>query len=363
MKISFLIGGMDSGGAERVISILSNWFSARHKVNIISWNNNESFYALNENIIHQKLDLTYNNSYRNHLAFNIKRVNSLRKLLKSTKPDVLISFITPNNVLAICAAKTVGIPVIVSERGELFSADISPFWQRLRKMTYRFADALVLQTHEAKEIAIRKHLQARRNVVIANPISVDTEPIPEKEKVILFAGRLSKDKSVKDLLTAFSRLINQYPDYSLWIVGEGTEKEALMTTAVEIGIVSKTVFWGTQKDVKPFYHKASIFVLPSISEGFPNVLLEAMNYKAIVVSSNCPMGPKEIIQNGVNGFLYEPGDINQLELYLNRIMSNPPELSKLTDVALKSLDKYAIDNISQEWENIINEVKKAINKF
>ncbi len=359
MKICFLIGSLNGGGAERVVSMLANKFSDENDVDIVVWNNEKPFYQLNSNIRVHNLNLTYDESSSgSHTWFNFKRIIALVKTLRQVKPVIMISFIISNNVLAIISAKICGIPIIISERSELFTNKISAFWFRLRKLSYRFADVLALQTRGAYNLAFKHGFQAKDNVVIPNPIMLDQENIAEKEDVILFVGRLSKEKRVIDLLEAFAKINAKHKDYALWVVGDGPEMAALKAAVVGLGLNEKVVFWGLQTSPKQFYLKAKIFVLPSVSEGFPNVLLEAMNYNNIVISSNCPMGPAEIIENGSNGFLYEPKDVDSLAALLSDVIDNFQAYGDIKLRAAEKLKEYSLPIIAAEWYKYINANKK-----
>lgn len=352
MKISFLIGSLNGGGAERVISMLANKFSDENEIDIIVWNNENHFYELDRNIKVHNLNLVYSEESRgSHLLFNLKRVITLVKKLREIKPTIFISFIISNNILAIISARLCGIPVIISERSELFTRKISSFWFKLRKLTYRFADLLVLQTNGAYQLVVKHKLQAKNNVVIPNPIILNEGKSYGKENVILFVGRLSKEKHVIDLLNAFAMIENK--DYVLWVVGDGPEMSSLVAAVDNLGLAEKVVFWGSQKSPEKFYQKAKIFVLPSISEGFPNVLLEAMNYEDIVVSSNCQMGPAEIIEDRVSGFLYEPGNVDSLAGILFDIINDFQSYELMTVKATEKLRDYALPIVAEKWYDYI----------
>lgn len=359
MKICFLIGSMDSGGAERVISILANKFSENNNIHIITWSNNDSFYKLNANIVHHKLNLKYDKvTHSNHFIFNIIRCSTLTKKVKEINPDILISFITSNNVMGIIASKVCKIPIMISERGELYSSDISHFWRILRKLIYRYADILVLQTLEAKNIVFKYKLWAKNNIVIPNPIEINND-VSVKDDVILFVGRLSTEKRVKDLIVAFSSIVKNQFNYNLWIVGEGVEKDNLLQLTKDLNLEKHVVFFGNQKSVEYYYRRSKIFVLPSISEGFPNVLLEAMNYNNIVVSSNCPTGPSEIIDDKIDGFLYDPKNVQQLQEILLNVIDNYSQLVHFNLLTAKKIrERFSVESVAESWLKCINLIAK-----
>jgi GalNAc-alpha-(1->4)-GalNAc-alpha-(1->3)-diNAcBac-PP-undecaprenol alpha-1,4-N-acetyl-D-galactosaminyltransferase len=352
MKICFVISSLQSGGAERVVSILANKLSNYFKVYIITWDSTKSFYYLNDHVMHISLDLMYSKKkYPSKIKFNYLRLLSLRSQIKKIEPKLIIGFIITTNILVILASLGLKIPVIVSERSDLFTKKISKIYFKLRPLIYSFADLLVFQTKNALKLGLENNIKAKNNVVIPNPIVISNTNITKKENVILFVGRISKEKQVKDLLTAFSRINNKV--YQLWLVGDGKEKLKLEKYALTLTSGDRIKFFGHQKDVSYFYSLAKIFVLPSSSEGFPNVLLEAMSFKNLIICSYYSESVTEIIQNGVNGFLYESGNIDELTNLINNAINNSVKNIKYIKKASDNLDNYSVDNIADIWHKIM----------
>ncbi len=359
MKICFLISSLRSGGAERVVSLLANSFSKKYDVEILTWEDSTPFYTLEAKVKHIPLNLQYvKEKYKNNLYFNLVRIKALRSVLKERKPTVVISFIITNNILAILASRKLGISVLISERSALFTNKISKFWFNMRKLTYKYADLLVFQSQNAADLGIANKIVAKRNVVISNPISIEPKQDIPKQDVVLFVGRLSKEKQVKNLIQAFKNISALNPTFQLWIVGDGPEKENLIQLSGDLIAKERIVFFGQQTDTELFYQKAKIFVLPSLSEGFPNVLLEAMNFNNIVISSNYSKAVEEIIEDGTNGFLYGPNDVAKLEMLLSDVMKRYELHGQCAANAHDGLAKYSIENITNEWEQNLQKVLK-----
>jgi glycosyltransferase involved in cell wall biosynthesis len=152
------------------------------------------------------------------------------------------------------------------------------------------------------------------------------EVIPEYLKEIqtlkiVFVGRLIHRKGLDLLLKAISVIHHQGERMNLIVVGDGDEKSVYLDMAEELGISEYVYFVGEQKNPFPFMKMADIFVLPSRSEGFPNVLLEAMAVGLPVIASNCETGPNEIL-NGKNGVLVKPDSSESLSVNLSKLLSN-----------------------------------------
>jgi len=130
------------------------------------------------------------------------------------------------------------------------------------------------------------------------------------------------------LLRAFARLNRR--DARLMFVGDGTGREALLSLARDLGVVDRVIFAGFQLDPTAFYKTADLFVLSSNYEGFGNVIVEAMAYGTTVVSTDCPSGPAEILENGKYGRLVPVRDPQALADAMQAALTEPhdPDLLK-----------------------------------
>jgi GalNAc-alpha-(1->4)-GalNAc-alpha-(1->3)-diNAcBac-PP-undecaprenol alpha-1,4-N-acetyl-D-galactosaminyltransferase len=192
-----------------------------------------------------------------------------------------------------------------------------------------------------------------RKSVIFNPIDNNFKRNTQiiKEKVILSIGRLSDEKGHHLLLQSFAVL--KLKDWKLEIIGDGVNKEKLINLASKLGISESVIFLGKKKDVIHYLNRCSIFVLPSLTEGFPNVLCEAMATGCAVVSFDCPNGPSELIQNYNNGILVENGSIEELSNAIIYLVNNE---DKRVEFGLKASEIHNILDkslICREWEEII----------
>lgn len=358
MKICFVISSLDVGGAERVVATLANKLSKYFKVYILTWDCGKPFYSLNKEVSHLSLNFRYSKEvYSNSLKFNYLRILKLRSYLKQIKPTVVIGFIITNNILLLIASFGLKTYTIISERSDLFTNKISRIYFKLRRMTYWNADLLIFQTEYAFKLGQINRIRAKKNTVIPNPVKINYKSLIKKENVILYVGRLSKEKQVKDLIIAYSRMRNK--DYKLWIVGDGEERLELEKYTSTLSCKHMITFHGSKENVDDFYSLSKIFVLPSSSEGFPNVLLESMNFNNLVICSRYSDAAAEIIQDHKNGFLYESGNVKQLTELLNNATLNNVDNSEYIINASKSLEKYSIDNISNLWyRNIISLIRR-----
>ncbi len=350
MKITFIISSLSSGGAERVMVNIANHLSQHHDVYILTYSTEKPYYALSQKIRHIKLDiLQHASSKLASFKNSIHRLLILKKTLKVIDADVNVSFMTQTNVLSIIASKLNMQKIIISERiaYEFLS---SKTIRILRKMVYPLADMLIVQTDADKE-----NYSFMKNVaVIPNPVIVPKSIEHQKEHIVLAVGRLEKQKGFDKLIHAFSQTKNH--NWKLLIAGEGREKKELLHLINTLQTQNITLL-GNQKEIFKWYSKASIFVLSSNQEGFPNALLEAMACGTAAISYDCPYGPSEIIHDGINGLLIENQNINKLANAIQRLIDDTALKDKLSQNALKIKEKYDIDTIASLWEKTFKKVR------
>jgi glycosyltransferase involved in cell wall biosynthesis len=168
-------------------------------------------------------------------------------------------------------------------------------------------------------------------------------------KIIISVGRLSLEKGHKVLIKAFSILNDR--EWRLEIVGDGPERVNLEKLVLSLGLQKRVFFHGHQKDFKELLAKASLFVLPSFYEGFPNALVEAMSVPLTCIASDCIAGPREIIEHGKNGFLFEPGNVYELTTILKDLTNNLTKIKEVENKALIVREKYDFQQIATSFFN------------
>ena len=176
------------------------------------------------------------------------------------------------------------------------------------------------------------------------------------EKYILAIGRLEEtQKDFTTLIKAYSKICNEI-DEKLYIIGDGRHKEQLKNLVKELKIENKVRFLGFRKNPYPYLKRANIFVHSSKFEGLPTVIIEAMILKKMIIATNCPTGPKELLDNGKNGILVEVGNIYEIADSLKKILFNK-ELEKdyLVNIETK-LKEFDAKLVMKKFEKIIKEV-------
>ena len=292
------------------------------------------------------------------ITLNVQRVKALRRSIKASAPQVVISFLHTMNVRTILACHGLGIPVVVSERSVASEDDTGKTWDLLRKVTYRRAARIVAQTHGA--LSDFSSAAQRRGSVIPNPLPIartrTVAPVHERAKVIVGMGRLSHEKGFDLLLRAFSIVAWKHPAWSLVIWGEGPLREELQSLRRELGLDTRISFPGWTADPFGEMRRAGQFVLSSRYEGFPNVLCEAMACGLPVVSFDCASGPREIIRNDVDGILVPPDDVDALADTIDRLLSSPAERNRLGQRAAEIATRLDAKKVMALWDTVVNAV-------
>ncbi len=241
----------------------------------------------------------------------------------------------------------------------------------LIKLLYPKADKVVTVSEGVKKDLVVDFRVPEQNVeVIYNPLEIEKNQQLAQEKVtehpwftdnipiIINAGRLSGEKGQKYLLEAF-KIVRQQVNCRLVILGQGGKEQELKELVVDLGLVNDVAFLGFQKNPFKFIAKANVFVLSSLWEGFPVVLLEAMACGIPVISTDCPSGPNEIIQDRVNGILVPLKDAKRLaEAILTVLQDKALEMS-IAEEALKGIEKYSVSRIAKEYAELFRSLQQS----
>ncbi len=359
-SITFVIASLGGGGAEKVLLNLANYLLSKNiEINILysmEVHEQPSYFVSNEIKIH-KLPSSINSiSNRNEIiqgkinTFLI--IKHLRKKFKELNPDVIVSFMDKTNIYSIIAYLRLQMPLIISER---ISYDFlqSKIWKGLRRVVYPFSDGMVVLSKYDYD----KYTFVKNKKVIFNPIDTDCKIVNnfnEKEKIILAVGRLDNQKGFDMLIQAISMI--DIKDWKVLILGDGAERENLNNLIEHYNLQDRISLLGRKDNINDYYQKASIFVLSSRFEGFPNALAEAMSFGCACVSFDCKTGPSDIIENATNGILIEEGNIELLSKNIELLINNDDLRKTYFNEAIKIKDQLDIELIVKQWEDYFEEL-------
>ena len=348
MKVLLVIPSLGAGGAERVISGLANdWcHKNRCEIEIAVLSNAPAFYQIDERIKIHRLGYRGGQGVFFKVFGLICVLFRLRKLMRSITPNVCMSFIRESNIITILASRWLGLKIVISER-DSSKAIVSRVYRLLRKTLYPLADGLIVQTEDYKDF-ILKEVGLISLKVIPNPVRNIKCELGNREKIIVNVGRLIEEKGQGYLLEAFS-LCKHAEDWKLVILGDGILKNSLISKADELGVIERVKFLGQTKDVDSWLCRSSVFAFSSISEGFPNALAEAMSASLPCVSFDCVAGPRDLINDGLNGYLVEVGDVAAFARRIDELIQSASLRAEIGCRAKSDSEKLDFAYISEEY--------------
>lgn len=366
MNILFFIKCLIGGGAERVTVNLSEEFVRRgHKVTI-GLTSNIIDYQLDSRINVQVLPVPYNYTGKSviikktcSLYNKVQEYWGVRKIIKSSQADVIVASWGSSTfpILRLHGS----IPIIASEHNT-FDREHTPVEREIRFFVNNRFNKVVVLTQFDKNYT-KGYLN--NTVVIPNPLTF--KPISKEEydelfparKNILACGRVNAFhvKGFDNLIVAFSKIADKFPEWDLDIAGAGTDTNIgiLKGIAKEHGIENRIHFLGFCKNINEVMKKHAIFVLSSRSEGFGMVITEAMAMGCPCVSYALT-GPSEIINNGIDGILVENQNTAQMSEALLRMIEDVPMRRLLGENALNSVTRYSVEEIADQWLNLFKNV-------
>ena len=268
---------LQCGGAERVITILTqHWAEQGKAVSVLTIHSEaDDHFALDSRVGRIALDAArVSSGLLDAVHNNWVRLRKLRQAIRSLRNPVIVSFQDTNNILCLIATTGLNVPVYVCERNDPRMRPISSARSLLRRVLYRFATAVVIQTESLRDWA-QQNTRPERISVIPNPV-LPPQTLAEdgriERNVVLAVGRLVEQKGFDLLLEAFATCDDTW---RLVIAGDGPDRAKLEEQAERLGISERVDLPGRVSDPALLYREASLFVLSSRYEGFPNVLLEA----------------------------------------------------------------------------------------
>ena len=363
MRIAFIIPRFGAGGAERVGSLLCNaWASAGHRVTAITFEacGAEPAFPLDRRVEVRQIDaLNTSETALLRIATNIRRLRVLRKAIQTVGPDVIVTFTTEANVVALWAAAGLAIPILVSERNQPDRPGLGQWRALARRLSYPFADGIVVQTDLIADWARARFRVPVR--VLPNPVRLPREHKKCRSegdmKQVIAVGRLVRQKGFDVLIESFAKIADRHPNWRLQIYGEGVERESLQAQIRKSPCPGRIQLMGLADDMNEVYASANLFVLSSRYEGYPNVLLEALAAGCPVVATNCPGATREILRAGRYGVLVDTEDLNALADALNRVLSDETLRSSLGCQAREAVAELDVDAVASRWVDLFNELR------
>lgn len=358
MKITLFIGGLGTGGAERVASNLSNYLADHgHVVEIMTMAEVKHSYYIEPKVsVYNLIKIT---ERKNIVLDNILRFIRFCKYILNHKPDVYVVMLPFTITFMLSFRFLTKTKIVAAERANPSSYP-TKIQNKLQKLAKK-ADGWVFQTEEQK-YWYSLYLTHQKTTVIPNAINSDfikPKQLGLRGKVIVTSGRLTAQKNHRLLITAFSRVIEKYPDYELYIYGEGPQRQDLEQYVAELNLQKHVFMPGYSHNICEKLRTASMFVLSSDFEGMPNALMEAMALGLPCISTDCSGGgARYLIDNEKNGMLIPQGDLDAMVKAMDKILSDEIFANRIASEAYKICDKLAPEKIYGKWEQFLSNISK-----
>ena len=248
------------------------------------------------------------------------------------------------NLLGIVAANLCSTHVTISERSDprVYTYGIRG---TIRKYLYEYAHRLVVQNEQIRDY-YSAYMPSSKIEVIPNPVNLEV-PVSQKKNIILSVGRLDENKNQRLIIEAFA--IIKSKDWRLVICGDGKTKSKLESLISELNLTESIELPGEVANIEEYYAEAKIFAFASRSEGFPNVLLEAMSHGCACVTTECISGGHELLEHNNTCLLVPSWETEKFSQHLNKLVSSEDLRKKLRDKSKLKIKEYSTSEIVKRW--------------
>lgn len=365
LKILFITSNLGGGGAERALVNLINKLNRNKFEPHLALFQKEGEFVdklANDVPVYEIQPQDYGSIHRTW-----KRIFTIRKIVRNIKPDIIMSVLWQANAVVGLTDKlwNLNTNLIFNEQNSPLSSLITDARQRklwpIAKRLYHQADLLIATSKGiALELKSETGTSADKIKVVYNPIDIDSSKFTPKSRIsknnqdsfkILAIGRLTPQKNFSMLLKTCAIVLKTH-NITLIVLGEGPERENLELLSRNLNISSRVNFLGFVPEPQVYYSQADIFALTSIHEGFGNVIVEAMSMGIPVIATDCPHGPREILQNGTSGILVPINDDNHFAREIIELIENPEKREHLSKSGLIRANDFSLQIIVPKYEEI-----------
>lgn len=358
-EIIMFIPSIEGGGVEKNFFIVSNYLSKYKKVSVITISKSYK-PRFNSKI---KL-ITTKYGFLDKLGRRSKYFIALFLLLKEilrNKKIIVLSF--QANIYCLLLCKLFGINIIIRSNSSPSGWTKNFIKNLIFKLSFPLADNIIVNSKELKQ-ELKKKFNIN-SVNIYNPLNL--KEIRKKSQYgrikffkkenslkILNIGRYVEQKDQLTLIKALK--LSKNLNYEAIIVGKGKLKNKMQKYILQNNLEKKIRLINFMNNPYPIIKQSDIFILSSVFEGLPNVLLESLALNKFIISSSCPTGPKEILLYGKGGLLFEVRNYKQLSKKIVYYLNNKKKCKLMLNKSTKSLDRFNYDTNLKLYLNIINQI-------
>jgi len=371
IKILYIITSSGIGGAERILYYTATGLNYnKYDIAVCSLKNKgEIARALEKQGIEVCcLHMGGRESFLGCLSSIIALVRLFPYLIR-IRPTIVHSFLFRANILARIAGYLTGIPIIISSVRVMGGE--KKYFHYVEMITSFMVDHYVTVSESVKRYIIDKSkISAEKISVIYNGVNIKSQDnsyeqnpkmpfkIENKDRILMTVGRLHKQKGHCYLIQAVSKVRKEFPKVKLLLTGEGEEENNLKKLVKSLDLTNEVIFAGLSSDIEGILPMAELFILPSLWEGFPNALLEAMAAGKPVVATKVG-GIPEIVVHGETGILIPPRDTDALAIAIIDLLQNRLKEKDMGEAGrIRAAKRFSIYKMIEKTENLYQELLK-----
>lgn len=348
MKILFFINHLAGGGAERVAAALLNHLCEQHDVTACFFCNRKPTFPISNKILTQKIITKENSKF----VSAIKRTNQIRKLIKSNKPDLIISFLTYTNIYVLLANLFQRKKIIVSEHNTL-KRTRSKVVRIMRRIIYPTANEITFVTKtDCQDFGLPE-----KSITIYNPALFETfDDYNHRQKDIITIASYERwyNKGLDLLIKAWRKIESNNPDWNLEIYGD--MQNITRPNIIDTQETERIKINDWSNNINEILRAKSIFVLASRYEGCPCSLIEAMSQGCACIVTDCDGGQKEIIDDGINGLIAETENYDDIASKLQILINDEQLRQRISANAIDKIKQFDKNVFFVKWDDLIENV-------
>ncbi|WP_376696612.1 glycosyltransferase [Wenzhouxiangella sp. EGI_FJ10305] len=351
-RICLVCISLRAGGTERIVCRIANQLNLKNEISILLLSRNKPFYKPDADIsvICPQASKRSEAGWRWYPTI----LRYLWRELGKVDPDLVLCFGELIAPVVLPTARLQGRRTLMFNRASPLTC-LRGRRGIINPLTYPLAHRVVVQTERSTRL-LRNRFRFSNFEVLPNPVEIPqhVRPITHRQKRVINVGTLGGHKNQQALLRAFSE-IRSGTAWSLEFVGDGPNRQELESLRCSLGLQDSVHFLGQRSDVGELLQDSPIFAFTSLTEGFPNALAEAMAAGCACISYDCPTGPSELIEHGVNGFLVEPGNETEYSRLLQELIEKPNLRTMFSRNARRSMSRFEAGTVMRRLEKMIEQ--------